>query len=287
MTEIETSRRVLRQLWKIVKSSRLSINELRVTLALERIVARIDAHKVLREKLIFKGGYVLFKSFYSQRFTRDLDALVRDVPKEELVPLVTDALRFDLEDGVYFAEPDIQDLVDQVPYGGYRIKIPFQIGPLPDDPRKIKKLSRVHLDVGFGDVYYGRANRQAFPQAIVEDSSITWRIYPIESIYAEKLETFVSRGSANSRPKDLYDLVVFFDKVSTSKSLVPAILKTFKNRGTAVPTSLAAFEKQLDFTILERSWGSVELAGGKMSFEDCRSRFQRLLKKLDARLADY
>ncbi len=76
----ERSKEVLHALAKRAKESALSINELRVVLALERVVARIEAHKVLREKLIFKGGFVLLKTFDNQRFTRDLDALAADMP---------------------------------------------------------------------------------------------------------------------------------------------------------------------------------------------------------------
>ena len=84
MTESDKSQEVLRALSALAKSSRLSINELRIILALERIVARIEAHEILREKLIFKGGFVLYKIFESERFTRDLDALARELPRQDL-----------------------------------------------------------------------------------------------------------------------------------------------------------------------------------------------------------
>lgn len=148
----ERSKEVLRALTKLSKTSALSINELRVVLALERLVARIEAHRILRDKLIFKGGFVLLKTFDSQRFTRDLDALAADMPKQKLLLQVKEALSVDLDDGLYFAEPDLEDLVDQGQYGGYRVRIPFQIGPLPADSHKLKKLSRVHIDVGLYEV---------------------------------------------------------------------------------------------------------------------------------------
>jgi hypothetical protein len=159
MSLSERSKEVLRALAKLAKTSALSINELRVVLALERLVARIEAHTSLREDLVFKGGFVLLKAFDSQRFTRDLDALAADMPKQKLLFQVKEALRVDLDDGLYFAEPELEDLVDQGKYGGYRVRIPFQIGPLPTDPHKLRKLSRVHFDVGFGDVILGKPRR--------------------------------------------------------------------------------------------------------------------------------
>jgi hypothetical protein len=256
-----------------------------VVLALERVVARIEAHKGLRDKLVFKGGFVLLKSFGSQRFTRDLDALAQDIPKQRLLNHMTEALAMDLKDGLYFGDVAVEDLIDQGQYGGYRIKIPFQIGPLPKEVHKRKKLSRVHVDVGFGDVILGKPKLSKVGSIVEGEAPLSWRIYPLESIFAEKLETLVSRGSGNSRAKDLFDLVILFDEVRERRALKGAIKKTFSNRGTEMPTSFAEFFARLDLTILERSWGSVELTGGKMSFASCQRRLRVVLKGIDKLLA--
>jgi len=281
MTVSDKGKEILRALTKLEKTSVLSINELRVVLALERIVARIEAHKVLRDKLIFKGGFVLLKIMGSQRFTRDLDALADDMPRYEVSKLVEDALSVDLDDGLYFAKHEIDEFIDQGQYGGFRIKIPFQIGSLPTETHKLKKLSRVHLDIGFGDVISGRAKWSKLVPLIDEETAVPWKVYPIESIYAEKLETLISRGSANSRAKDFYDLVIIFDEAKKRKSLVSAIQKTFSNRGTKLPKSFEAFFNSLDFSIIQRSWGSVELTNDKMTFETCKLRLVVILKVID------
>lgn len=62
---------------------------------------------------------------------------------------MTEALALELNDGLSFGDVAVEDLIDQGQYGGYRINIPFQIGPLPKEVRKRKKLSRIHVDVGF------------------------------------------------------------------------------------------------------------------------------------------
>jgi hypothetical protein len=285
MTTEEKSRHILQGLATLATSSKLSMNELRIILALERIVARIEAHSVLRDKLIFKGGFVLLKSFGTDRFTRDLDVLAQDIPKHHLLDHLGDALQAKLDDGVHFGQTSVEDLLDQGRYGGYRIRIPFQIGPLPKERHKLKKLSRVHLDVGFGDAILGKPKRTKVPSIVEGEAPISWRIYPLESIYAEKLETLVSRGAGNSRAKDLFDLVVLFDRVRTRKSLGNAIQKTFSNRETEMPSSFADFFKKLDLVILERSWGSVELIGIAMSFVRCRRQLLTTLKALDEIIA--
>lgn len=76
------------------KEGQFHLNELRVIIALERAIARLSQDKVLAEHLIFKGGFVLLKSFESPRFTRDADALARAIPKEKLKTLVQFATLF-------------------------------------------------------------------------------------------------------------------------------------------------------------------------------------------------
>ena len=285
MSQDEKSRHILRALARLVKESALSINELRVVLALERVVARIEAHKGLRDKLVFKGGFVLLKSFGSQRFTRDLDALAQDIPKQRLLNHMTEALALELNDGLSFGDVAVEDLIDQGQYGGYRINIPFQIGPLPKEVRKRKKLSRIHVDVGFGDVILGKPRLSKVRSIVDGAAPLSWRIYPLESIFAEKLETLVSRGSGNSRAKDLFDMVILFDEARGRRALKGAIKRTFSNRGTEMPTSFAEFFASLDLTILERSWGSVELTGGKMSFATCKRRLRGVRRGVDTLLA--
>ena len=62
------------------------------------------------------------------------------------------------------------------------------------------------------------------------------RVYPKETVVAEKLQAMVALGIANSRMKDFYDLYVlqrdFAFEVST---LSKAIEATFKRRKTEIP----------------------------------------------------
>lgn len=109
MIDQEKVKQVLRELKRLALNSSLSINELRVVLALERIVARIEAHQRLREALVFKGGFVLLKVVQSSRFTRDLDALARSISQEEVSELVKQALAIDLGDGISFGVPEVKD----------------------------------------------------------------------------------------------------------------------------------------------------------------------------------
>lgn len=281
MTGDDKSKEVLKALSALAKTSELSVNELRIVLALERLVARLEFHEVLCEKLIFKGGFALFKELESRRFTRDLDALADGISKESVEVYVIEALSIDLNDGLSYAEPVFGDLIDQGHYGGIMIKIPFQIGPLPTEERKLRKLSRIHLDVGFGDVIRGGGDLAQMRSIFAGEKPVSWKVYPIETIFAEKLETLVSRGSANSRAKDMFDLVGIFDTVKANRALLPSIQETFDNRSTALPASFLEFFKDLDLTVLMRSWGTVELQGMGLRFEECRKQLEDILLQID------
>jgi hypothetical protein len=110
----------------------LSTNRLRVVVALERAVARLQTQPKLADHLIFKGGFVLFKVMMNPRFTRDVDAIALDIHKSDIPDLVVAALETDLNDGLWFGDVQTEDLNDQGVYGGYRFSFAFQIGAAPD-----------------------------------------------------------------------------------------------------------------------------------------------------------
>jgi hypothetical protein len=100
MTDSEQVKQVLHELKRLAMDSSYSVNELRVVLALERMVARIESHDRLREVLVFKGGFVLLKVLESLRYTRDLDALAQSISQTEVSEFIKQALSIDLRDGV-------------------------------------------------------------------------------------------------------------------------------------------------------------------------------------------
>lgn len=86
MSREEKARKVRAQITKIASvEGSWSVNELRIVLGLERIVARLIHHKELEKHLVYKGGFVLMKALGSDRFTRDLDALGVGIDKNEVI----------------------------------------------------------------------------------------------------------------------------------------------------------------------------------------------------------
>lgn len=254
---------------------RLSINELRVIVALERAVARIERSEKLADHLIFKGGLVLLKSYHSGRYTRDVDALALSISKTELGNLVSKALEVDLEDGLWFGDVQVRELQEQGQYGAYRFDCAFQIGEVGST--KIGKLPRIHIDIAFSDRLTTDPGKENMPSLLPYETPVSWRIYPLEHIVAEKLETLIQRGSSNSRAKDVYDLAFLIPLCEDDKKLHDAILETFQNRGTSLPPSLTKAVENLDVKVFRTAWPSVRVFDYKPEFE---SVWQELVSKL-------
>ena len=123
MSRSEQAKKIMNSLKDIVqKSKNEDLNNLRMVIALERAVARVERHPKLSKHLVFKGGFVLLKTIETTRFTRDIDALALEISITQVPKLVEQALSMDLEDGLWFNELKTEKLHDQGSYGGYRFR---------------------------------------------------------------------------------------------------------------------------------------------------------------------
>jgi predicted nucleotidyltransferase component of viral defense system len=277
----EKVKHIRRALKKVAEEiPQLQINELRVILALERVIARMASHSALSQHLIFKGGFVLFKQFESSRFTRDADALAIAISKPKLKDMVAQALMMDLDDGLWFGDIQIKELQEQGECGAYRFVCAFQIGE--PEKRKIHKLPRVHIDIGFSDNLLSDPPPQQMLSILQDVEPVSWKVYSPEQIISEKLETLFQRGVENSRAKDVYDLVYLLPRGQDKKVILSAIHNTFENRGTPLPKSFFEEAKKIDdLTFLEMAWPGVRILKNKSSFDDTWNALLECLKKLD------
>ncbi len=278
---VERGRAVMSALKKIADAdSSRDINELRIIVALERAIARIEAHPILFKHLVFKGGFVLFKLIDSPRFTRDVDALAHELSAQKIPALMESALSKNLDDGLWYGDLKNEPLEHQGDYEGIRFSVAFQIGEEPS-ASKVKKLSRIQMDIGFGDALPAKPKSQTMESILGRGQSVSWRVYPLESMFAEKLQTLYRRGSANSRSRDVYDLVLLFARCQDRTSLLNAIRMTFERRNTEVPRYFLSEAKRFDLSILRGAWPSVELGEDPPSFDDQWKALLEILAELD------
>jgi hypothetical protein len=118
-------------------------------------------------------------------------------------------------------------------YSGFRVTLDAQFGKMRD---------KIQIDIGIGDVVVPvetTFNPFEYKGKPIFAGEISLYVYPPEAIFAEKLETIISKGAINSRMKDYHDLLVMIREPNflNTEKLTNSIQATFNRRGT--PTSLS------------------------------------------------
>jgi predicted nucleotidyltransferase component of viral defense system len=197
--------------------------------ALERLLYRLSTTEH-RERFVLKGAMLLTAWFDDPlRPTRDLDLLgVDDPDPDKILGAFQEICGVQLDDGVTF---DVEGLTvertrEQTETGGLRLKTTASIGGA-----KV----RVVIDIGFGDAVEPGFVDGEIP-VLLDLPAPRLRVYPRESVVAEKFQAMVALGRANSRMKDLYDVWVLSRSYQfKGNSLARAIAATFKARTTEIP----------------------------------------------------
>lgn len=192
-------------------SKKMGVNprDLETVFLIERLVARLIANKKLSDRLVFKGGFVGLKVYESPRYTVDLDALLVKSNIDETLVLVQEQAQADLNDGAWFRFDGQTDLATQGEYGGIRHTYRAGIGEVL---KNIKKAQIINFDLGIGDPITPGPQPKKTPSLFSGIEDISWSVYPIETICAEKLHALISHGDENSRSKDVHDLAIFLPK---------------------------------------------------------------------------
>jgi predicted nucleotidyltransferase component of viral defense system len=251
-------------------------SDLETVFLIERLVARLISDKSLAKSLVFKGGFVGLKIYESPRYTVDLDALLVKSNIESTLKLVKEKAELNLSDGVWFRFEGQVDLATQGEYGGIRHVYRAGIGEVL---KNLKKAQVVNFDLGIGDPVTPAPKNVVTPTMFETNEEISWSVYPIETICAEKLHALISHGDFNSRSKDIHDLAIFLPNAD-SKTLKEAIKKSFAFRETDVPPSFLNVLKKLDTTRLERGWANA------VASVNNASSFKAMFKTLLDQIAD-
>lgn len=243
--------RLKAQLQTIAKEKDIPFNACWKQLLLERFLTRL-ARSSHVDKFIFKGGFLLSYMMRIGRETVDLDFLLTHMQAEikilqkafeEIVSIASDdGFTFSVESIKLLSQPHME-------YPGYRTICKTSFARMKD---------KIHVDVGVGDAVEPLHREiklfQCHGKPFFEDT-VSLLVYPIETIFAEKLETVLSKGSNNSRMKDFHDLFLLVrgKSLMNSKKLQESMAKTFANRGTVLRP--IQFNKS-GYSALQRLWAA-------------------------------
>lgn len=280
MTTKSKGESIRQKLTTLSKKMGTDYKDLETVFMIERLVARLIADRHLASHLIFKGGFVGPKIYESPRYTVDLDALLVKANIDETLEKVKQQVAIDLNDGVWFRFESQVDLATQGEYGGIRHSYRAGIGEVL---KNIKKAQVVHFDLGIGDPVTPGPQKEQTPSLLAGNDEISWSVYPIETICAEKLHALISHGDQNSRSKDVHDLAIFLPKVD-GPTLKEALKRSFDFRSTDLPKSFQTEIKKINTDWLERGWASaVDSIPNVMSFKTAFDQMVKLIGEIEAK----
>lgn len=212
----------------------------------ERFLARLSMSDY-REKFVVKGGMLIAAIVgLDTRSTMDLDTTLRNLPltEEKVMEAVENICKITLGDDVIFEVKSIAPIRKDDRYGGFCVRLDAIYDTI---------VTPLSIDVSTGDVTTPEAVEYEFSGIFDEEIRIKMWGYNIESVMAEKVETILSRGIFNTRPRDFYDVYILgttqrYDK----KIFLKALEATAIHRGSR--------EQIIDKTgIIEKLSASEEL----------------------------
>ncbi len=211
----------------IAKDKHISAQLVMQNFMLERLLERISVSDY-QQSFILKGGFLIAAMVgLDTRATMDMDATIKGwaVNEENVKKMFLDICEIDLEDDVTFEFKKIGEIREGDEYTGYRVSLAANYPPM-SVPLK--------LDITTGDKITPREIEYKF-KLLLEDREISVLAYNLETVMAEKLETVVSRGDQNTRPRDYYDVYILAKlqyKNIDIESLKAALNATSTKRGS-------------------------------------------------------
>lgn len=223
---------VLARLKNIAKKNSMVYNEVLIRYGIERTLKRLERSSYV-DSCVLKGGtmFLVWNGGLAFRPTMDADIEFRgEGSVENLQRVFTEvaSMSGEEEDGLVIDDKTIkvEHIRDNDEYGGVRVNMIARIG--------VVRIP-VQFDVGIGDAITPAPKKDYFPTLLDLDPP-RLKVYPRETMIAEKFQTIVKRGLANSRMKDYYDLwKLSEDVVVDVEQLKSAITRTFERRETELP----------------------------------------------------
>ncbi|WP_407400392.1 nucleotidyl transferase AbiEii/AbiGii toxin family protein [Anaerovibrio sp.] len=186
---------------------------------LERLLERMSKSKYANN-FIIKGGFLLSSIVgLSSRATMDLDTTIKGftLTKEALNEIITEICQIKIDDDITFELLRIDDIRQTDDYPGLRAYLDANYAPM-----KVP----LTIDVTTGDVITPNEVEFYFA-SMFDDTKILMLAYTLETVLAEKIETILSRGIANTRPRDYYDVYILYK--TKSADIDPVLLKEALN----------------------------------------------------------
>ena len=197
---IKTSRQLKALARNLTKGDSIQAQIIMRNYVMERFLERISLSKY-RNNFILKGGMLVSAMVgLDTRSTMDIDTTIKNIPLsvENARKMIEEIIAIPIDDGMAFSIKSVSEIMDEAEYSGVRANLEATLETMRT-PLKV--------DISTGDVITPREVSYTF-KLMFEERTISILAYNLETVLAERMETVIARGVANTRMRDYYDLYV-------------------------------------------------------------------------------
>lgn len=239
----------------IAKEKKISAQLVLQNYMLERFLERVSVSEY-QDNFIIKGGFLIASMVgLDSRATMDMDATIKRYPvnAETVERMIIEIAGIDLKDDITFDFKSIGEIREGDEYTGYRVALSANFPPMAV-PLK--------LDITTGDRITPREIEYEY-KLMLEERNIHVLAYNLATILAEKLETVISRGDQNTRPRDYYDIYILTKLQSENidlETLAFALKATAEKRGsTTIISRYREIMKMIQNSeVMNRQWKNYQ-----------------------------
>ncbi|QOS41280.1 nucleotidyl transferase AbiEii/AbiGii toxin family protein [Treponema rectale] len=192
----------------------------------ECLLDRISRSKYV-DNFVIKGG-ILVSSLVGLdvRSTMDMDTTLvhLSLTEEKIKEAMNAIITVPADDGVVFNFVSVEPIRKDDVYGGFCLRL---------DAKYESIETPLSIDISTGDAITPEPINYGYKRLFNSENVIPLRSYPLETVLAEKIETIITRGILNTRPRDFYDVYILTKTQGyNAETLRKAIFATAEHRGT-------------------------------------------------------
>ena len=230
------------------------------------------------DNFVIKGGFLISALIgLNNRATMDIDTTIKNLSlnESEISKVISYICSVLADDDFTFVFDHVEPIREDDEYQGLRAFLFIDY----DGTR-----GTLTMDITAGDSIYPSV-KQIKCKRYFDKTPIPILSYPTETILAEKLETIISRGLLNTRPRDFYNVYILSKTVSfDSKVLAKALAATCEHRGTRelvkneAASRIAAIESSEELKALWKKYQKKFPYAKGIVFEDTVGAARKLLE---------
>ncbi len=217
---------------------------------MERFLERATLSKY-RNNFILKGGMLVASMVgVDMRATMDIDTTVKALPlnEQDAERIIREICEISVEDGVTFEITSVKRIMEDFDYPGIRMML----------EAKLERMRQsIKIDISTDDVITPSAVEYEY-KLMFEDRTISLLTYNLETLLAEKLQTILSRGLANTRLRDFYDVYELMSKYGEDldpSTMRQAFMATCRKR----ETEFEQVEAEEILTVIQKDVGLADM----------------------------